>query len=33
VDLIVHTKPMYQEFKEAGGFFFEEIFQRGVILL
>jgi len=33
VDLIVHTKPMYQEFKEAGGFFSEEIFQRGIVWL
>jgi predicted nucleotidyltransferase len=33
VDLIVHTRPMYREFRNGGSFFSEEIFQRGVILL
>jgi hypothetical protein len=33
VDLIVHTRPMYREFRNGGSFFSEEIFQRGIILL
>jgi len=33
MDLIVHTRPMYEAFRNAGGAFAEEIFQRGVIWL
>jgi len=33
VDLIVHTKPMYREFRETGSVFADEVLRRGVILL
>jgi len=33
VDLIVHTRPMYREFRDVDSFFSKEIFQRGVVLL
>jgi len=32
IDLVVHTKPMYQKFQELGSLFAREILQRGKIL-
>lgn len=33
IDLIVHTRPMYEQFRNTNSSFSREIFRRGVILL